>query len=216
MKTAMHPSPRSRLARFGAAALFIALLGACQTPDHRPVRPFGGPSTPAEVPKRAGFTCCNLHYEGDWISDANWGALPFIPAGTPISLTGSKGYHLLVQIDGKPMRIGLDYGRERITLDRLAEQTILPYDPRLNLAKWPANMQQAIKAGKIMVGMTREQVIMAVGYPQADQTRSLNAFVWNYWASSFGQYMLHWGKNGELERIESDSVTYNKMVFKPR
>lgn len=39
-----------------------------------------------EAPWLTGYTCCNLHYDGDWISDANYTDLPFIPAGTPIAV----------------------------------------------------------------------------------------------------------------------------------
>ena len=40
-----------------------------------------------QTPWISGYTCCNLHYDGDWISDANYTDLPFIPAGAPISVT---------------------------------------------------------------------------------------------------------------------------------
>jgi hypothetical protein len=33
-----------------------------------------------------GFACCTLHYEGDWIGDGHYAALPSIPAATPITL----------------------------------------------------------------------------------------------------------------------------------
>lgn len=32
---------------------------------------------------RSGYTCCNFHHAGDWISDANWFVHPEIPVGTP-------------------------------------------------------------------------------------------------------------------------------------
>jgi hypothetical protein len=35
---------------------------------------------------RVGFACCNLRYEGDWISDGNYAVLPMLPAGTPIKV----------------------------------------------------------------------------------------------------------------------------------
>lgn len=207
-----------KLVRLSGLVLLATLLAACQTtPTTTPRGKLFSPSPAVpDLPKRVGYTCCNLHYEGDWISDANWSALPFIPAGTPIKLTGTGRYRLNVEIAGKPLRIGLDYGRERLSLARFAEQIIVTNDPRATLAKWPPAIQQAIAAGKAMLGMTKEQAIMALGYPQSDQTRSLDAPVWNYWASSFGQYMLFWDKRGTLIRVESDPSTYDKVVAKPR
>lgn len=215
--------PRFTHPRIVGTALLALTAAACQTPQQpstgvsrpptvtRPVQP----AEPA-LPARTGYTCCNLHYEGDWISSANWGALPFIPAGTPITLKGSERGRLLVEINGKPMRIGLDYGKEQLTLAKYADQIILAQDPRGTLAKWPDQVQQAIKEGKVMIGMTREQAIMAIGYPQADQTRSTSEPKWNHWASSFGQYVLIWDKSGKLAKVETDAATYAKMVLRPR
>ena len=64
-----------------------------------------------------GYTCCNLHYDKDWISDANWGNLPKIPAGTPIKVTSYGWNRAAVEIDGKPMRLGHDYGRNEESLE---------------------------------------------------------------------------------------------------
>jgi hypothetical protein len=46
-----------------------------------------------------GYTCCNLHYDRDWISDANWGNLPKIPPGTPIKVTSYGSNRAAVEID---------------------------------------------------------------------------------------------------------------------
>ena len=48
-----------------AGALATALLAAA-------------PAFAEDLPE--GYTCCNLHDDGDWISDANWGTMPVIPA----------------------------------------------------------------------------------------------------------------------------------------
>ena len=42
-----------------------------------------------------------------------------------------------------------------------------------------------------MVGMTREQVIVAVGYPLTSENVSLDAPVWRLWRSSDGEYQLN-------------------------
>lgn len=208
------------------------LVTACQTsgpppdPDRQASTPAPGTPIPASpkavvnaapprnLPLRNGFTCCNLHYEGNWISDANWTALPFIPAGTPIRITAYERNRILAEIGERPVRIGLDYGRNRIGLDKLGAQIVVTTDPKAALATWPTPVQQAIREGKLVLGMTREQAIMAVGYPQADHTTSINAPIWNHWASSFGQYRLHWGKDGHLAKVESDPGTLARVLLK--
>src|SRR5262249_34693942 len=62
---------------------------------------------------RHGFACCNLHYSKDWISDGNYAELPMIPVGTPIEVQSYGKNRAYVVIDGKPMRLGHDYGRDQ-------------------------------------------------------------------------------------------------------
>ena len=80
-------------------AAMAAVLAGCATTL---VSPVGFGTLPA------GYTCCNLHYVDDWISDGNWGAFPLIPAGTPIKVTGYGPNRAYVEIDGKRFRIGHD------------------------------------------------------------------------------------------------------------
>ena len=167
-----------------------------------------------EAPLREGFTCCNLHYEGDWISDSNFGSLPFVPAGTPINLKSYGGNRLYVELDGKAMRIGLDYGRAQETLEQFAAKLIVTDDPKAKIASYPANVREAIKHGQVAVGMSKEQTIIAAGYPQRDETESLDSPVWNYWASSFEPYRVVWGKSGHIKEIATDPATQASMVYR--
>jgi len=167
-----------------------------------------------QKPLREGYTCCNLHYEGDWISDANWGAQAFIPAGTPAKVTDYGRYRVYVTIDGKEMRLGQDYGREQETLEQFANKLIVEEDPKTKIEKFPADVREAIRFGQVKEGMTKEQAIIAIGYPQTDMTTSLDAPVWNHWASSFGGYQLVWGKNGRLKEVITDPATRARMVYR--
>ena len=64
---------------FGRLLAVLSVLGTMAACSSQPPQ--------NESPWLTGYTCCNLHYDGDWISDANYTDLPFIPAGTPISLS---------------------------------------------------------------------------------------------------------------------------------
>lgn len=161
-----------------------------------------------------GYTCCNLHYEGDWISDANWGALPFVPAGTPIKVSGYGRYRANVDMNGKKMRIGQDYGREQESLEKFTTKLVVQENPNVRIGKFPQKVREAIAQGQVAEGMTKEQVIIAVGYPQTDMTASLDAPIWNYWASSFGGYQVVWGKDGRVKEITGDAETLLRMVHR--
>lgn len=181
-------SPGSKVVMLTA----LLALAACGSPPHRD-----------ETPWLAGYTCCNLHYDGDWISDANYTDLPFIPAGAPISVAYpvKDSYRAYATIGGRPFRLGLDFGRPVEGAEQWVSKIVLRDDPRINNAAWSLEVRQAIAQGKIMVGMTKEQVLTAVGYPLPTKTPNLDSNVWRYWQTSSTQYDVHW----ENERVSQVS-----------
>ena len=64
----------------------------------------------------------------------------------------------------------------------------------------PPKVREAIQEGKVIPGMTREQVILSVGYPPTHRTPSVDATVWNHWASRAGRYEIHW-KGNTVDRL---------------
>ena len=149
-----------------------------------------------------GYTCCNLHYADDWISDANWSGSPMIPAGARIKVL-SYGWNnrAYVEIDGKPFRFGHDYGRKEESLEAFVTKYVVQEDPKKKIARYPQKVRDAIFAGKVVEGMTREQVLVSVGYPPTHQTRTLDAPMWNHWYNRFSRYEVHWDQKGHVEKI---------------
>lgn len=165
-------------------------------------------------PALKGYTCCNLHYENDWISDANWSSLAMLPAGAAIHTTGYGRYRVMVEIDGRKMRLGQDYGRQQ-SLGDWARKIIVAQDPKPKIASWPARVRDAIRGGKVTLGMTREQAIVAVGYPPLHQTPKLDAPQWKYWHTSFGSYLVVWDGSGRLKDVIADPQTRYGVLHEP-
>jgi hypothetical protein len=181
----------------------LATLAAChQTRGDRP-------------PLRTGYACCNLHYEEDWINDGNYAELPMIPAGTPIKVYDYGGDRADVDIGGKPFRLGHDYGREQESLEQWVAKIVASSDPKLKIREYSQDIQEAIRLGKVMPGMTREQAIIAIGYPLTSENASLDAPMWRHWISSFGEYQLMWDKNGRLKDVVADPVIKTRVVYLP-
>ena len=162
----------------------------------------------------SGYTCCNLHYEGDWISDANWSSLPMIPAGAAIKVLDYGRYRVHVEIDGLRMRLGLDYGRQQ-ALEDWAKKIVVNEDTRRTIAAWPRPVRDAVQAGKVSLGMTKEQVIVSLGYPPAHQTPSLDAPQWKYWHTSLGSYLVVWDNAGVVKDVIADPQTRFNVLHEP-
>lgn len=188
-------------------ALVAAMtLAGCQTMPSE-----GGTAAAAAPEMLSGYTCCNLHYEGDWISDANWSSMPMIPAGASIKLLDYWNYRFTAEIDGRKMRLGLDYGRQE-SADAWARKIVIQQDPRPRIAAWPTPVRDAVRAGKILIGMNKEQVLISVGYPPKHQTPSLDAPQWKYWHTGFGTYLVLWDGAGRVTDVVADPQTRHAVV----
>ncbi|KQU83512.1 hypothetical protein ASC78_12735 [Variovorax sp. Root318D1] len=51
------------------------------------------------------------------------------------------------------------------------------------LGSWSPEVQKAVYAAKVVPGMTRPQVLMALSYPSRNDTKDLNASSWRYWTT---------------------------------
>ena len=61
--------------------------------------------------------------------------------------------------------------------------------------------QENIKQGTIDVGMSKDAVLMAYGYPPTHMTRELTSNSWTYWESRAGRIVVYFN-NGVVSEIE--------------
>lgn len=161
----------------------------------------------------ASFACCNLRYDDDWISDENVWGLPFIPAGTPIAIREYGRNRIHVLVDGRPMTIGHDSGRKQETKEQLIAKLLVKVDPAEAIASYSPGIQQAIRSGKIVLGMSRQQVLVSLGFPRPDLTPSLASQVWKYATLDDGDFELVWGENGLLSALRvEESLAQGKIL----
>jgi len=76
---------------------------------------------------------------------------------------------------------------------------------KVDLSKFTKKEQELIKKGKVDVGMSKEAVILAYGYPPVHATPTLDMDEWKYWKFQRGYaqdtLILHF-KNNKLSSIE--------------
>jgi len=167
------------------------------------------PPPPPALPDPAnGFLCCNMRTDGSWISDSNYFSIDkkVIPLGTPVKALGYGRQRVYVEFADGKQAIGNDYSRN-LNLTAFARRYIVAEDPRQKLAGYPPRIRKAIEAGRLVPGMTREQVIMAVGYPISSENPDLNAPVWRYWLSTWAEYQVMFGPDNLVKEIGTDAQT---------
>jgi hypothetical protein len=205
------PAPRVLRAPDGPPPLQITDTGISALQVAGTVRPDD------KEPRFSAYTCCNLHFSGDWFSDLNYVSSDRVPAGTPIKVTGYGRWRVLVELDGKPMRLGLDYGRRGETLAQFARKLTVDHDPRPRIASFPPIVQDAIREAKLLPGMTREQVVMAVGFPSRyENAAGVTAHEWKLWHSSRASYTVVFDDAGRVRDIVVDDWLRDNVVYAPK
>lgn len=162
---------------------------------------------------RLGYACCNLRYSGDWVSDMGSGELPFIPVGTQLLVRDVEGARANVEADEKTYRFGHDYGRAQEKTSEWVDKLVVLNDPAPKIAKFPANIRTAIEAGKIAKGMTKEQLIMSMGYPATSDTPKLEAATWKYYWLRY-PLVVHW-QGGKVSKLEGNADIVAKAQISP-
>jgi len=194
------------LKRLAAAALLAATVVPVSVVHAQRPSPPPGPLT-------SGFLCCNMRTYGDSISDINYDeqGTSIVAVGTPARITAYDFRFFNLDLAGKPQRIKNDYSRN-LTLIDFAKRYVVTDDPKQKMAAFPPAVSAAIRGGKVMPGMTREQVLMAIGYPVASENPSLDAPVWRYWRDSWSEYQVNFDDKGLVKAVVGDPVALSRVL----
>ncbi len=174
------------------AAVLVSVVAAAPVagqpigirPPPKLLRPFEG---------KAFYVCCHLRFdlEGN-ATDANLNyAFPefMIPSGTKVSVTGThSGTEITMKPTGgsREFTLKFKYGRDqgRGSSVDYYRRILLTSDPTRALADMPAGIRTAIARGRLKLGMSREQAIMARGYPPLHHTNGVEASEWIHYFSN--------------------------------
>ena len=86
-------------------------------------------------------------------------------------------------------------------MEDFAQRYRVAADPRGALQAAPPRMREAIQAGKLMLGMTRAQALLAIGYPITSYTANLDAPLWRYWADRSSEFQIFWTDDGRIDKV---------------
>lgn len=199
-------TPRNR--RPAALSLLVPLSLAAATLAAPP--PAGAQKVVSD-----GFLCCNLRVSGSWASDANdpRSGGRVLPVGSKVVGLTYGSAQVDVEIEGTKVSIGNDYSRN-LPMEQFAARWIVPKDPTADLRRWPAKTQQAIKGGRLMRGMERKQVLMAVGWPTLRNTPNVEDPVWTFPAANGYTYKVIFDENWRVKAIDASEET-KALVMMP-
>jgi hypothetical protein len=172
-----------------------------------------------------GFLTCNLRYEsyfgGTQASDNNWGEWKkFLPVGTPVKVfpatqvvsSGLGATRSMVRRNvwlfvspNSQISFRNDYHRS-MQEQELIGRFVSSDDPKPRLASYSSEVREAIGKGRVVIGMTREQVTMALGPPPANENPNPISTVLSYYWGSFDTLQLVFEPAGKL--IEANGLPF--------
>jgi hypothetical protein len=161
----------------------------------------------------APFVTNNLRYDGDWISEAPNPELLFVPIGSRLKVLDYGSNRASVLIDGRKMRMGIDWTRGKETIQQYVARVTSTADPRLQLATFPEKVRNAIRSGRVFAGMTKEQVLMALGKPRLDFTPTLSEREWKYEVYGQGDLYVVFDEAGVLKEVDGSRQARKLVVF---
>ena len=139
------------------------------------------------------YLCCNLRFNPERrAADSNYGSYiysssyaaggPVLAAGTRVRVVkvGSSAIEFQSD-DGQTYQLAFGYGRKQQTPAQYFQNILRTTNPMDAMKDVPRRIADAMREGRLVEGMTKEQTLIARGYPPAHQTPSLESNEWIYY-----------------------------------
>lgn len=147
------------------------------------------------------YTQFVIRYEKGTHPTTNYRRGGSVPVNTPVRL---------LAIDNKTIEVELNNSGQKLEVKNVEKHTgddvYRAFDKlfasrKVDLSKFNRLEREHIQSGTVADGMTKEAVVVAIGYPPITETASLDSDTWVYWSSRFNRFNVHF-KNGKVSRIE--------------
>ena len=124
-----------------------------------------------------------------------------IPAGSEIRVTTKRRKSFSFTFEDGSKQGVFEYHQPRMgmRLDEYLEK--ISSSVPISLSGLSKLDRKGVEEGKALVGMSKEGVMAALGYPAAHRTPSLDASTWIYWSNRFRTVAVEFDNNGKVAKI---------------
>jgi len=153
--------------------------------------------TNIHVQEHKNSTECRASY-ANWTSPGEGHLV--IPVNTLVSMGDfQRGFAIIIQSTKKPIRFELDRKAAGMGADEYW-RLITSAEP-VPIDSLSPTDQKGVKDGKAYVGMTKDGVRIALGYPARHKTPSLENNVWYYWTNRFKSIAVEFDETGKVKSV---------------
>jgi outer membrane protein assembly factor BamE (lipoprotein component of BamABCDE complex) len=150
------------------------------------------------------YTLTNLHPDEarSKLYSVNFQQAGLIPLCTEVEITrvSRKRIKFTVKESGRSYK----YDNHRHAGESLKTNAAKYFGTECNkakVAKLSKKDQEGIKQGKALVGMSKQGVIYAIGYPPVTRTPTLDANAWIYWFNRFNTFEVKFNSKGVVSDV---------------
>jgi hypothetical protein len=147
------------------------------------------------------FTRFVIRYEKGVHLTTNFRRGAAIPVNTPVKLLAITSKTIEVQVDNASQNLLVKNVEKHTGDDVYHAFDKLFAKSKVNLSKFTALEQQHIQSGTVAPGMSKDAVIVAIGYPPITETMNLDSNLWVYWSGRFNRFNVHFN-NGKVSKVE--------------
>ncbi len=142
------------------------------------------------------FTKHSLSHEYGKHSTVNYRRGKFLPVNTPVTFIRYTANSIYIRLpDDETICIYNVTAYSGENLNGIFKRTLST--SKIDLNEFTQEEQKAIKFGEVRIGMSKQAVLVAVGYPPKHKTVSLESNHWRYWRHRYGTFVVE---------FENDSV----------
>ncbi len=189
---------KTRLMTVMLALTALGIAGGCRTGD--------AVETEASQKRYTGgvYTAYNIwHENADGVSCVNYHRGAMIPAGTALQSAevSRKNRIKFVTQDGREFTLRFRSGfHPGVSIHQYLERMVTERTFEELTANFTQEEIDAIQRGTIVIGMSKEAVIISRGYPPEHETPTTSSNVWKYWENRFKTKLVHFDANGRAIR----------------
>jgi hypothetical protein len=129
------------------------------------------------------FTQVGMWTEKGHILATNYSRVTFIPVNSSVTISEITSNEIFFNYLDRLIYLKNVEKYTRINISELMNRTFAP--EKVDLSKFSQTEKEAISHGKVILGMSKEAVIISRGYPPAHATFSLKSNSWRYWQNRF-------------------------------
>ncbi|MBT8363238.1 MAG: hypothetical protein KJP23_00935 [Deltaproteobacteria bacterium] len=123
-----------------------------------------------------------------------------IPVNTPVEIGKfRKGLVIKNMTDGRKIFFEFNSRNMGMSVDEYIQ--LIASSTSVSLEKLSNIDRKGIKEGKVYAGMTKQGVRVALGYPAAHRTPSLEDNIWIYWQNRFQTKLVEFDHGGKVTQI---------------